>query len=259
MSQLSLSTILVRSSFLLTWLRPLPSSSETQPAFNHEYEYIRGKKLGVIKLNPEVAREFTSKEIHEGAATLHPRHLPMFVPPRPWVGHSSGAYFYNRCAYSSMHLPCHSLASYFTLTSLLVSSKRPLATVMRIKDSIEQHQYLREAAANGNLELVFSSLDVLGSTPWVVNEPVFRVVLDVWNSGKGEADIPPAELDVPDPVKPDDYDTNDVSKKNYLAELKDVINKRRNNHSERCSVNYKLEIARAVSPRPNFMDEFPVS
>jgi DNA-directed RNA polymerase len=22
----------------------------------------------------------------------------MFVPPRPWVSHTSGAYFYNRCA-----------------------------------------------------------------------------------------------------------------------------------------------------------------
>lgn len=121
-----------------------------------------------------------------------------------------------------------------------------IATVMRIKDSLEQFQYLAEASRQGNLELIFSALDVLGSTPWVVNKDVFRVVLDVWNSGDALAEIPPAHLDIPDPMKPADYDSNDVSKKDYLMNLKDTINKRRNNHSDRCSVNYKLEIARAV-------------
>jgi len=121
-----------------------------------------------------------------------------------------------------------------------------IATVMRIKDSLEQFQYLAEASRHGNLELIYSALDVLGSTPWVVNKDVFRVVLETWNSGEALADIPPANLDIPDPVKPADYDTNDVSKKDYLMSLKDTINKRRNNHSDRCSVNYKLEIARAV-------------
>jgi DNA-directed RNA polymerase len=118
---------------------------------------------------------------------------------------------------------------------------------MRIKDSLEQTQYLAEASAQGNLELVYASLDVLGSTPWVVNEDVFRVVLDVWNSGEALADIPPANLDVPDPEKPHDYDTNDKAKNEYIVRLKDALNRRRNNHSDRCSVNYKLEIARAVS------------
>lgn len=118
---------------------------------------------------------------------------------------------------------------------------------MRIKDSLEQHQYLAEAAQQGNLELIFSGLDVLGSTPWIVNKDVFCVVLDVWNSGDEIAGIPPANLDLSDPEKPADYDTNDITKKEYLQVLKETINKRRNNHSERCNVNYKLEIARAVS------------
>jgi DNA-directed RNA polymerase, mitochondrial len=69
------------------------SSTEEQPAFNHAYEYIRGRKLGVIKLNPEIAKHFAQP----GAGTiLHPRHLPMLVPPRPWVGHQDGAYIYNK-------------------------------------------------------------------------------------------------------------------------------------------------------------------
>ena len=124
---------------------------------------------------------------------------------------------------------------------------------MRIKDSLEQSQYLSEASGQGNLELIYASLDVLGSTPWVINKDIFEVVLETWNSGEGLADIPPANLDLPDPEKPADYDTNDVVKKNYLISLKETINKRRNNHSDRCNVNYKLEIARAVS-RESFSD-----
>ena len=117
---------------------------------------------------------------------------------------------------------------------------------MRIKDSNEQLLYLAEASKAGHLELVYSGLDVLGSTPWIINQDVFKVVLEVWNSGQGLPSIPPAIPDIQDPVKPPDMETNNVAKSRYIQELKDAINARRNNHSERCSVNYKLEIARAV-------------
>lgn len=68
-------------------------STEDQPAFNHEYEYVRGRKLGVIKLNPEVAKHFATGG---SVGTLHPRHLPMLVPPKPWIAHDVGAYMYNK-------------------------------------------------------------------------------------------------------------------------------------------------------------------
>ncbi|OBZ74536.1 DNA-directed RNA polymerase, mitochondrial [Grifola frondosa] len=77
---------------------------------------------------------------------------------------------------------------------------------MRFKDSQEQQSYLRHAAAQGNLELVFAGLDVLGSTPWKINRDIFDVVLQrqkAWMQGKA------------------------------------------NNHSDRCNINYKVEIARA--------------
>ncbi len=56
-------------------------------------------------------------------------------------------------------------------------------TVMRYKESLEQQVYTREAATAGHLELVFASLDVLGSTPWKINRFVFDTMLEVWNSG----------------------------------------------------------------------------
>ena len=60
----------------------------------------------------------------------------------------------------------------------------PLASAMRFKNSEEQKIYLRQASINGNLELVFAGLDVLGSTPWKINRKIFDVVLEVWNSGE---------------------------------------------------------------------------
>lgn len=118
---------------------------------------------------------------------------------------------------------------------------------MRYKDSQEQQSYLREASALGNLELVYASLDVLGNTPWRINEEIFKVVLEAWNSGMRLGKMPPAEFDEPEPQKPENYDTDPKAKNIYLTRQKQYINQKANNHSDRCSVNYKIEIARTVS------------
>ena len=79
-------------------------SSEDHPAFFHSYEYLRGQKLGVIKLNPVVAERMAKDQLHQ---TLHPRHLPMLVKPKPWLAHDNGGYFYNKC--KSLSDPYHVL------------------------------------------------------------------------------------------------------------------------------------------------------
>lgn len=76
-------------------------SSEDQPAFFHSYEYVRGHKLGVIKLNPVVAERMAKDRIRD---TLHPRHLPMLVKPKPWLGPDQGGYLYNRSKYFPVRL-----------------------------------------------------------------------------------------------------------------------------------------------------------
>ena len=118
---------------------------------------------------------------------------------------------------------------------------------MRYKESQEQQSYVREASAQGALELVYASLDVLGSTPWKINREIFDVVLKVWNSGERLGKIPPAVFDQPEPEKPEDYDTDPKAKLAYLARHKVFAQKKASNHSERCNTNYKIEIARAVS------------
>lgn len=118
---------------------------------------------------------------------------------------------------------------------------------MRLKDTQEQLTYLRHASAAGHMEHVYAGLDVLSSTPWIINRDVFDIVLQVWNSGEKFVKIPEAIYSEPEPTKPSDYDTNAESKVKHLLAWKRWHTNKANCHSTRCSVNYKVEIARAVS------------
>ena len=71
---------------------------EEQPAFSHSYEYLRGYKLGIIKLNPVVAERMAKDSIRD---TMHPRHLPMLIKPKPWLNYNEGGYIYNKSAFIS--------------------------------------------------------------------------------------------------------------------------------------------------------------
>lgn len=195
-------------------LMAISISMEEQPAFYHQYEYLRGHKLGVIKFNPAVAERMSKDSVAE---TLHPRHLPMLVKPKPWLSYNQGGYLYNR------------------------------SWAMRFKDSREQEVYLRHASDAGRLELVFAGLDVLGSTPWRINRRVFDVVLQVWNSGERFCKIPPAVPDEPEPARPENMEFDNKAKTVYIERQKMWQQAKAANHSDRCSVNYKVEIARAVS------------
>ncbi|EKM83036.1 hypothetical protein AGABI1DRAFT_69188 [Agaricus bisporus var. burnettii JB137-S8] len=187
--------------------------SEMQPAFHHAYEYLRGSRLGVIRLNPVVSERLATDPLKD---TLHPRHLPMLVKPQPWVSHNVGGYLYSK------------------------------TSVMRFKDSIEQQIYLKEASKHGQMELVYAGLDVLASTPWKINKKVFEVVLRTWNSGERLGKVPPAMYDGPEPVQPQVEELADMKKRSYYLVRQKAYNQAKaNNHSDRCSVNYKLEIARA--------------
>ena len=168
----------------------------------------------MIKFNQAVAERMSKDPMAE---TLHPRHLPMLIPPKPWLSYNNGGYLFSR------------------------------SWAMRFKDSREQEVYLRHASEAGRLELVFAGLDVLGSTPWQINRRVFDVVLHVWNSGERFCKIPPAIPDEPEPERPENYDVDQRAKIVYLERQKAWQQAKAANHSDRCSVNYKVEIARAVS------------
>lgn len=121
------------------------------------------------------------------------------------------------------------------------------ASLMRFKESVEQEKYLKSSIREGNIELVMEGLNVLGRTPWKINKDVFDVVLQVWNSGERLGKMPPAVWDKPEPVPPPE-DADLSARSMYIHKQKMHMQNIASNHSDRCSVNYKIEIARAVSP-----------
>ncbi|GAA5914361.1 DNA-directed RNA polymerase [Sporobolomyces salmoneus] len=188
--------------------------SEVQPAFSHAYQYVRGLKLGIIKVNPIVSERMDQDPLR---VTLHPRYLPMVVKPKPWLTWNSGAYLVHN------------------------------TQMVRTKDSEEQLRYLQQSSDADALDDVFNGLDALGSVPWKINREVFDVVTAVWNSGEAVADIPPKDS-LLDPVQaevPPDVDTDPRARDTYRHRLKTALQARRAAHSNRCDLNYKLEIARA--------------
>ena len=200
--------------------------TETQPAFYQSYQFIRGQKVGVLKVNPAISKRLDKDNVgHE----IFPRYLPMLVPPKPWTSWNSGGY--------RIHP----------------------TEILRINDCPEQLMYAKLGSEQGHLDRVFTALDVLGSTPWRINKAVFEVISQVWNSGEALADIPVnnADFSIPDPVMPSEAEMKDPTiRQSFRLAMKQVRLTRAKAHSQRCDLNYKLEIARAVSfyvPRPNLL------
>lgn len=190
--------------------------SEEHPAMVSTYQYVQGKKVGVLKLNETVGQRLDKESAR---AALHARYLPMLVKPRLWLKPDEGGYLTTK------------------------------TNMMRYKESAEQVSYLKAASEDGNrLETVMCGLDALGETPWVINRKILEVMTQVWNSGKDTADMPPLiDEDWKRQERPADYDTNLVARNEYLTNEKATRMQRAAIHAQRCDVNYKLEIARAFA------------
>ena len=188
-------------------------ATEFQPAVYHSYDYLKGRRIGLLKLHPNLQKKLAAEPMRIGVTG---RLLPMLVPPRPWINHDDGGYFYSK------------------------------VRVMRTKFSKEQEIYIQAASERGNLEKVFEGLDVLGQTAWQVNRKMFDVILQVWNTGEEFADMPPLELKGGMPVEPPP-DPNPAIRTKWLRECREFTQNTRNGHSQRSGINLKIEIARAVS------------
>ncbi|KAI5805117.1 hypothetical protein EDC01DRAFT_685897 [Geopyxis carbonaria] len=185
--------------------------TQNHPAIYHTYQYIRGRKIGVIKFHAELIKKFAREPLRRGVLG---RLLPMLVPPRPWMASNDGGYYYS------------------------------FSKMMRTKSSREQEIYVRAASTRGDLEQVFEGLDVLGQTAWKINRKVFDVILEVWNKGEEFADIPPREMKREIPPEPSPS-LGPAERAKWLNVIKELKVEERNNHSQRCDLNLKMEIARA--------------
>ncbi|KAK4184836.1 hypothetical protein QBC35DRAFT_505042 [Podospora australis] len=185
--------------------------SQVQNAFVHTIRLHRGKKLGVVSTNKAVA-ELLKSEPPSAAVT---RHMPMVVEPLPWTKWDKGGYL----AYPN--------------------------AMIRIKHGDrEQRIYAEAAIARGDMKQMQLGLDVLGKTAWKVNRNVFNVQLEAWNTGEAIASFPPLhpKFDLP----PEPESTADPMKRRlWIKQVKLIENERMGLHSERCFMNFQLEIARA--------------
>lgn len=161
----------------------------------------------------------------------------MLVTPKPWLGHNNGGYLY------SPSTRIHPL----TLHPVLLISLSA-ASVVRLKETNEQLSYLKEADTAGAIELIYACLDVLSRTPWIINRAVLGVAIAAWNSGKEYPRMPPLSLEQDIPEPPSDL-SDMAGRVRYQNRLKALAHQRQSNHSDRCSVNYKMEVARSVSSR----------
>lgn len=172
--------------------------------------------------------------------TLYTRPLPMVIPPRPWLDWDQGGYITQRS--QSLLLRRLRLPSQLTFDGT--------GEVVRLnRNSAEQAANVKAASAAGHMSEVYEALDYLGQTPWRVNRSIYDVVSEVWNSGECVGDIPAKDplINMTDPEKPADFDESIESRQSYRRLLQQTAKDRLNAHSQRCTLNYQLEIARAVS------------
>ena len=183
---------------------------DLQPVFFHGFQYMKGKRVGVVLFNSEIFQQFVNKPVNSALA----KHLPMISKPRPWVGWREGGYL------------DHSVS------------------VIRIDRNEDQaRRYAITACENGDLSQIFAGLDVLGQTAWRINRFVFETMLSIWNTGKGFAKIPPEEVAEAPPTPPTSEDPREraifkrrqLEYNNYKSGLK----------SQRCYQNFQLEVARS--------------
>ncbi|KUJ16230.1 DNA/RNA polymerase [Mollisia scopiformis] len=193
-----------------------PKTKETvtqmQPAFSHSFQYKMGRKLGVIVANKAIVEQLKREPVH----SLLAKHLPMLVPPEPWSLFDKGGFI-----------------------------SHP-GKVMRIKaGDKDQRHYVDAAIDQGDMKIMFDGLNALGRTPWRINQPVFDIMLEAWNSGEAIANIPAENPKISIPPEPEPS-TDPLERRRWIRAVKNVENAKGGLHSQRCFQNFQMEIARAL-------------
>ncbi|KAK5242836.1 DNA-directed RNA polymerase, partial [Exophiala xenobiotica] len=136
-----------------------------QPVFLHGTSYQHGRKVGVVSLHEDFVKILVSQPAEHFIA----KQLPMLCPPKPWTGFEEGGY---------------------------LESKQPF---LRMKSGeFAQKEYAVAAVERGDLDQLFTGVDILGRTGWRINKQVFNVMLQAWNSGEAIANLPPLNKEFPE-------------------------------------------------------------
>jgi DNA-directed RNA polymerase, mitochondrial len=186
--------------------------TQLQPALSHSFKFKMGKKFGVVVANKTLVQSLKREPVH----SLLAKHLPMLVEPEPWTLFNKGGF-------------------------IVHPSK-----LIRVKLGDKDQRYYAEAAiGHGDLTDLCKGLDVLGKTEWNINQPVFEVMLEAWNTGEAVGNIAPESPKLVIPPEPE-ATRDPLERRRWIRAVKGVENQRTGLHSVRCFQNFQLEIARAL-------------
>ena len=197
-----------------TWEKD-PETGNVQEVFHHSFKrenaYARGKRVGVVSVQPAMAQML----MFEPAGAVIAKQLPMISPPKPWKGMQHGGFLATPTAF------------------------------LRVKNNeVAQKEYIEAAAERGDLDQLFAGVDVLSRTAWKINEGVFDTMLAAWNSGEAIGNLAPLKQDFDEPTKPTDLATK-TQKSQYYRAMRKIEDERAGLHSNRCFQNFQMEIANA--------------
>ena len=184
---------------------------EAQPVFFHTFQYMGGKRVGVIQLSTAVLETLGKAPV----ASVIAKYLPMVAEPKRWTGFREGGFYEHSIPVVRLH-----------------------------SGDVQSKRYAITAAENGDMSQVFAGLDVLAKTQWKINSFVFKVMLDAWNTGEAIAKIPPASPPSDKPHEPPPS-AEPEARKAWIRALRDAENHRLGLKSKRCFQNFQLEVARA--------------
>ena len=198
---------------------PLPNTvtkdgekkSEMEPAFRRFTLFSHGRRLGMFGMHKVLAEKITKEPVGSAIA----KHLPMLIEPIPWTGYRDGGFL-----------------------------QQPVHVVRTTSGHAETRDYVKLASRSGDMAQVYKALDVLGKTPWKINRAVFDVMVQVWNTGEGIAEIAPMDPKIEYPPDPGPS-ADKQARREYAYKVKQVDNLKDGYHSNRCFQNFQLEVARA--------------
>ena len=186
--------------------------TQMQPAFMHRMRYMQGRRIGVVVPNSSLMKKIENEPL----GSLLAKRLPMIVEPRPWTSWNEGGY---------LQYPT-------PILRLPIGDK-------------SGKEYFLAAHAKGDTQQVYAGLNALSKVPWKINHNILKVQLEAWNSGLAVGNFAPLHPTFNMPPEPEPSADPEPRRK-WLAEVREVENKKTGLHSQRCFQNFQLEIANAV-------------
>ncbi|GAM88538.1 hypothetical protein ANO11243_065710 [Dothideomycetidae sp. 11243] len=180
-------------------------------AFSHRNVFSRGKRTAVLSPCPDLR----TLMVNEPAGALLAKKLPMVVEPVPWSDFRVGGYL-----------------------------NFPDNFVRMPKGDETPREYAVAAIQKGHMDRVFTAISSLGKTAWRIHEDVLRVQIEAWNTGEAIGGFPPINPDIEYPSEPG-ASQDPHERHAWLRDVREIDNKKKGWHSQRCHQNLQLEIARS--------------